>query len=190
VLLDTTYMFSAVGVGLGERLDHALAAVQDAGHETWMSEISIFELLAKGAKLAKDGKLSEERLATGIRSIMGDDTVAKASAYGEGVVATSVGIRRYHKDFVDCLIVASAIEHCEALLSEEDLGKNDDLVRFVREMKPKFRFLRLNDLAGRKSGQAGPMELALHGRKFASVSPEEVEATSQQEQKKYEEGES
>ena len=190
ILLDTTCMFPAVRVGVGGGFDHALATAQGAGHETWMSDMSFFELLAKGAKLAKEGKRSEERLTTGIRSTMADDTVVKASAYGQAVVETSVGIRRFHEGFVDCLIVASAMEHCEALVSEEDFGKNEELVRFVKEKKPRFRFLRSKDLAGGVSVMAGPREPALHGRKPASVSPEEVDAMSMEEQKKYEEGES
>ena len=146
ILLDTTYMFSAVGVGVGERFDHALAAAQDAGHETWISDISLFELLAKGAKLVKNGKLTEDRLTSGVKSIMADDSVAKASAYGDGVASTSVGLRRFHADFVDCLIIASAMEHCDALLSEDDFADNEDLVRFVQERKPGFSFMGSKDL--------------------------------------------
>ncbi|MDG6900534.1 MAG: PIN domain-containing protein [Nitrososphaerota archaeon] len=141
VLLDTTYMLPAVGVGVGERLDHTLAAAQDAGHETWVSDISLFELLAKGAKLVKAGKLPEEKLMAGVRSIMADDTVEKASAYGEQVAAASIGLRRFHNDFVDCLIIASAMEHCDALVSEDDFATDEGLLRFVRERRPEFRFM-------------------------------------------------
>ena len=139
-------MFSAVGAGVGERFDHALAAAQDAGHETWISDISLFELLAKGAKLVKDGKLTEDKLTSGVRSIMADDSVAKASAYGDGVASASVGLRRFRADFVDCMIIASAMEHCDALLSEDDFANDEDLVRFVQGRRPGFRFMASKDL--------------------------------------------
>lgn len=146
ILLDTTYMFSAVGVRVGERYDHALAKAQDAGHETWISDISLFELLAEGAKLVKAGKLTEGRLMAGVRSITADDTVTKTSAYGEEVAAVSVGLRRFHNDFVDCLIIASAMEGCDALVSEDDFANNEALLKFVRERRPAFRFMTSTDL--------------------------------------------
>ena len=146
ILLDTTYMFSAVGVGVGERFDHALASAQDSGHETWISDISLFELLAKGAKLVKAGRLTADKLTAGVRSIMADDTVAKASAYGDEVASTSIGLRRFHADFVDCLIIASAMEHCDALLSEDDFASNRELLGFVHERRPGFSFMTSKDL--------------------------------------------
>lgn len=147
LLLDTTYLLPAVGVKLGGELDRTLVAAQDAGHEVWISDITVFELLAKGAKLVEAGKLSEERLALGVRGILADGSIRKASAYEEDVAETSVKLRRYHRDFVDCLIVASALEHCDGLVTEEEFEDEPDLVRFIEEMSPSFRVLKAKELA-------------------------------------------
>ena len=148
LLLDTTYLLPAVGVKLGGALDDAFLAAQDAGHEVWMSDISIFELLAKGAKLAEAGKLSEERLALGVRGILADRSIMKVSAYDEEVAATSVKLRRFHRDFVDCLIIASALEHCEGLVTEEEFKDEPDLIGFIKRRSPTFRLLKAKEFAG------------------------------------------
>jgi len=106
--------------GVGHQV---LRASRDAEHEVWVSDISMFELLAMGAKFAAEGEVSKDRVALAVKAIMGDDKIMKVSAYGERVASTSIELRRYHRDFVDCLIVASALEHCGAWCPRRGSGR-------------------------------------------------------------------
>jgi hypothetical protein len=47
------------------------------GHEITISEITMFELTAKGAKYVQNNDLLPERIALGIRSILYDDSIEK-----------------------------------------------------------------------------------------------------------------
>ena len=47
-----------------------------------------------------------------------------------------MGLRRFHRDFLDCLVIASALEHCEWTVSDEDFQRNGELLRSVRDRKP------------------------------------------------------
>ena len=148
LLYDTTYFLPLAGIEVTGPAAEALRKARSSGREVWVSEISMFELLAKGAKFAEAGKVEGERVSLAVRAVMEDERIRKAPAYEGRVASTSVSLRRFHRDFVDCLIIASALEHCEGMVSEEDFRRNGELLRFVRDRKPGFRFVTSKDLAG------------------------------------------
>jgi PIN domain nuclease of toxin-antitoxin system len=148
LLLDTSYLLPTAGIRVEGVRNNVLRAAQEAGHETWVCDISIFELLAKGAKFAASGKVDEERVNLAVQAILGDTRIRKAGAYEEGVGRTSIKLRRIHRDFVDCLIIASALEHCEGLTTEEEFDKEPVLIRFVVQKKPGFKFWNAKKLVG------------------------------------------
>ena len=64
------------------------------------------------------------------------------------MAAASVKPRRFHRDFVDCLIMASDLEHCGGLVAEEEFKDEPDLVAFIGQRSPSFGPLKAEDLAG------------------------------------------
>ena len=56
LLLDTTYFLPTIGVSIKEMQKDALLTLMAKKHEIAMSQITIFELAAKGAKYVKDGQ--------------------------------------------------------------------------------------------------------------------------------------
>lgn len=148
LLLDTTYLLPVAGIGVEGVRSDVLGAARDAGYETWICDISVFEVLAKGAKFATSGKADEERVNRAVQALLGDAGIRKAGAYEDGVGRTAIRLRRYHRDFVDCLIIAAALEHCEGLVTEEEFKDEPDLVMFIRERSPSFRVLKAKELAG------------------------------------------
>lgn len=125
----------------------AIRRMKDAGHEVTAAEISLFEILAKGAKLVIDGKADTARVSLALKSILNDPSIGKASAYAEETMAMAIELRRHHSDFVDCLILASAANECDALVTEDAaISKNDGLVQAILRRNPKFKILTLKAL--------------------------------------------
>ena len=50
LLLDTTYLLPAIGISVKDLNEKAVLNLADKGHELLISEVSLFELSAKGAK--------------------------------------------------------------------------------------------------------------------------------------------
>ena len=150
VLIDTTYLLPAAGIGVEGVPADATRRVKDAGFGALASQISLFEVLAKGAKLVSEGKADPARVSLAIKSILSDGSIGKVEAYTEDIMTMAIELRRYHSDFVDCLILASAANECDTLVTEDaDMPKNDDLMKAVLRHKPKFRILMLRALLTR-----------------------------------------
>ncbi len=84
-----------------------------------ISEMSIFELSAEGAKYAATGKIPVEKVLQGMKAITSDDRILKIPAYGEHQLKIAFLLRKDLKDFIDCLIVSSALTNCEILVTED-----------------------------------------------------------------------
>jgi len=150
VLIDTSYLLPAAGIGVEGVPADAIRKIRAAGHEVLTSEISLFELLATGAKLASQGKADPERLSLAIKSIMSDSSIGNVGANAGETMAIAIELRVHHADFVDCVIMATAANECEALVTEDAaISKNDGLMKAVLARKPDFRTLTLKGLLGR-----------------------------------------
>jgi PIN domain nuclease of toxin-antitoxin system len=150
VLIDTTYLLPAAGIGVEGVPADATRKVKDAGYEVLASEISLFEVLAKGAKLVAEGRADPGRVSLAIKSILSDGSIGKVDAYTEDTMTMAIELRRHHSDFVDCLILASAANECDALVTEDaGIPRNDDLMKAVLQHKPKFRILTLRAILTR-----------------------------------------
>ncbi|HVC27794.1 MAG TPA: PIN domain-containing protein [Nitrososphaerales archaeon] len=151
VLIDTSYLLPAAGIGVEGVPADAIRRIKTAGHEVLASEVSLFEVLAKGAKLASQGKADPGRVSLAIKSIMSDHSIGKVGAFAEDTMAMAIELRAHHADFVDCVIVASAANECDALVTEDaGIPKNDGLMKAVLRRKPGFRTLTLKALLARE----------------------------------------
>jgi PIN domain nuclease of toxin-antitoxin system len=152
VLIDTTYLLPAAGIRVEGVPPDATRRIKDAGHQVLVSEISLLEILAKGAKLASEGRADPSRVSLAIKSILSDGSIEKVGAYdnddeGGAMTMLAIELRRHHSDFLDCLILASAASRSDALLTEDaGMAKNDDLMKAVLSRKPTFRVLTLRAL--------------------------------------------
>jgi len=139
VLLDTTYLLPVAGIGVRGVETDVLRKVRVAGHEVFISDISLFELLAKGASLVAQGRADEQRILLAMRSILADEKITRIAPYEEGVARTAVTLRRHHSDFVDCIILASALDACQAFLTEDRaLSRNEAVLSVVSQARPGF----------------------------------------------------
>jgi predicted nucleic acid-binding protein len=143
VLLDTTYLLPTVSIAIKEVPKDAIIKLNAKGYEIAISRISIFELLAKSAKYVVKNELSPERAALGIRAILYDDVIEKISTDSSKVVLTAFTLRSLIDDFIDCLIVSTALNHCDALITEDqdiqNLTENKKYLELVASVNSNFK---------------------------------------------------
>jgi PIN domain nuclease of toxin-antitoxin system len=150
LLLDTTYFLPTIGVSIKEMHKDALLTLIAKKHQIAMSQITIFELSAKGAKYVKEGQLAPERVTRGISAIIYNDTIATIPMHDTTILQNAFKLRNMLNDFIDCLILSSALNHSDALITEDDeiqsLKKNTEFHNLLADLKPGFKILKLTEI--------------------------------------------
>jgi PIN domain nuclease of toxin-antitoxin system len=119
-----------------------------------ISEMSIFELSAKGAKYSSAGKIPLEKVLAGIKAVTANDRITKLPLYEEEQLKIAIQIRRSLKDFIDCLILSSALIHCDSLITEDgsisDLKENETYKHLVAAYNSGFRIQSFGEILASK----------------------------------------
>jgi predicted nucleic acid-binding protein len=151
-VVDTTYLLSLVGIcveKLSTRL-HKILETPNNNFEIAICEITMFELVAKAAKLVAFEGLEREKVLKGIESLKHDDSILKIEAYDYRVISTSLKLRAFLPDFIDCMILASALEYADILLTEDnlihDLRRKREFKELLASINPKFKIQSISDL--------------------------------------------
>jgi len=149
LLLDTTYLLPAIGISVKNLPKDALLKLMQKGHQISISDISIFELSAKGAKHITEGTLSAERVTRGIRAIIYEETITTIPIHESTLLLTAFKLRSILPDFIDCLILSSAINQCDALITEDNdlqnLKKTKEFNELLTTTNPKFKIQTLTE---------------------------------------------
>jgi len=119
ILLDTTYLLPAIGIAIKELPKDIPIRLMQEGNQISICDISVFELSAKGAKHISAGKLPPERVTKGIRAIVYNEQIEMIPTYESQLLLTAFKLRKMLNDFIDCLILSAAINHCDILLTED-----------------------------------------------------------------------
>ncbi|MGB9714672.1 MAG: PIN domain-containing protein [Candidatus Bathyarchaeales archaeon] len=148
--MDTTYLLPAIGISIKSLPKDMLVGLMEKKHQISISDVSIFELSAKGAKYVFAGTLPAERVAKGIRAITYDERVTVIPLYESSVLLMAFKLRKLLNDFIDCLILSSAVNRCDAILTEDEdiqnLKRNKEFAGFVATVNPKFKIQTLTDM--------------------------------------------
>jgi len=141
VLLDTTYLLPLIGVEAEGVSRDILALLKKEGHTPVISEISVFELLAKGSKLAAKAVVPSERVSLAIQSLYKDESINRVSPENPSVAGYTIELRPHHSYTVHCVITASALAEAESILTEDKtlLNANTQLRRAIRRIKPNLK---------------------------------------------------
>lgn len=111
ILFDTTYFLPVVGIKI-EGYDRLVVQklLASNSYQIQLSEISLFELAAKGAKLAIETTLTYQEVLRGIDTIRHDNRVTIQSWTNHPtILELAFTFRSFHADFIDCLILATAV---------------------------------------------------------------------------------
>jgi len=143
LLLDTTYLLPAIGVSVEGIPRDAAVKLIEKEYQISISDITIFELSANGAKHIAAGVLTAERVSRGIRSIVYDERMAKVPIHDSSVLLIAFKLRNMLSAFIDCLILSSAINRNDALITEDEeiqkLRKNRMFQELIESINPKFK---------------------------------------------------
>jgi len=149
LLLDTTYLLPAIGVIIRGLPRDAFINLKEKGHQVSISEISMFELSAKGSKHISEGALPPQRVVGGIRAIVHDEGIGKIPIYEDKALLMAFKLRNLLDDFIDCLILSTAINHCDSLVTEDSkiqqLREDERFSEVLKNVNPKFKIQRLTD---------------------------------------------
>lgn len=147
LLLDTTYLLPAIGISVKGIQKDALMKLIQKQHKISISDISIFELSAKGAKYIAARQLTAERVTRGIRAVIYDETITMIPVYESAILFIAFKLRSILSDFIDCLILSSAINQCDALVTEDNdiqnLKQNKVFNEILATTNPEFKIQRL-----------------------------------------------
>jgi len=150
LLLDTTYFLPLIGISIKDFPHDVIIKIIRKRREVLLSEISIFELLAKGAKYVSLGLLPSAKVSRGIKSLLYDERIIKVSIYDTPIILTSFKLRKILPDYIDCLILSSALNKAEMFVTEDNdihkLHDNEDFQRIIDRLKPGFKIERIKNL--------------------------------------------
>jgi hypothetical protein len=103
----------------------------------------------KGVKYIKDGQLSPERVTRGINAIIYNDDIETIPMHDTTILQTAFKIRNMLNDFIDCLILSTALNNSEAIITEDNeiqsLKKNSEFHNLVADLNPGFKILKLTE---------------------------------------------
>ena len=150
LLLDTTYLLPAIGISIRGIPKDALIKLIGKGHHISISEITIFELSAKGAKHIVDRTLTAERVSRGIRAIVYDERIEKIPIHDTSILLLAFKLRRLLNDFIDCLILSSAIIRNDILITEDEaiheLWEKREFQELIQTINPEFKTQRVKNV--------------------------------------------
>ncbi len=146
LLLDTTYFLPLIGVEIEGVNSNLVQEILNAGEYTIsLSEISLFELAAKGAKIARKMELTYQDVLRGIDTIRLDKEIRIESwTQSPAILEMSFNIRALHSDYADCIIMATAIcsKNILATYDEtlvEKIAKDEEIIAEIEKINPEFR---------------------------------------------------
>jgi len=143
VILDTIYLFPLVGVAVKNDLLRAIVEGRVKSitlDDLAISQISLFEIQAKSAKL----RIPVERVIRAIRAIT--STLEVIPFYSRPVIKYSFELYGLLGDYIDSVIVATAISTRKPLITEDKLILSH---KSTLEDKYKVKIYSYNDILAR-----------------------------------------
>ncbi len=122
VLLDTSYFLPLIGFTISNiEKDFLLNLIDhEKNFQIYYSTISIFELQAKGGKEIEKGNAEMQQIIRGIQSLSNEKVLIEVPFTNSTLITQlSVELRKKHSDFIDCLILATALLNADILVSED-----------------------------------------------------------------------
>ncbi len=151
ILLDSSYLFPLIGISVKNIDRKALLKLLEDYDRLFVSEISLFELSAKGAKLVNQEKLTPDDVTQGIQSIYQDSRFIKFPYHSTQIQHTAFILRKTFSDYIDCLIMSTAIIEADILLTEDKIihrqKQEQDIQALIQVTNPEFKILKLNELS-------------------------------------------
>ena len=122
VLLDTTYLLPAVGIGV-DLPDELLERLFASDLSLIINEFSLFELFGKASRHMSGRETAKERFYTGMKSILSSQIDIKP-VFTLDTLPVVRELQERVTDLPDCPIVATALVYADVLVTEaKDIPK-------------------------------------------------------------------
>ena len=150
VFLDSSFLFPFIRVDVKNISKKKIGnLLRNKNYEIFCSELVYFEFSAKGSKYIEQGILNMEDLLDGISFIHNYNKITKIPIYYPEILILAQKFREAHQDYVDCLILASAVKSSEVLISMDFDLKNKiskNWKDIISKENPTFVVKNLSDL--------------------------------------------
>ncbi len=154
ILIDTSYFLPLIKIGI-ENIPQTVLVnlLSKTSNEYFYSNLTIFELTAKGLKLSSQkNRVTSQDIRIGIDAIQNDIRQTKKSFTDNPlIIELASQLKTIHNDTIDCLIFATAICECDCIITMDSsffdqINTIPFLIRKIREINENFRFW-FNDLS-------------------------------------------
>ncbi|TFG23759.1 MAG: hypothetical protein EU529_06495 [Promethearchaeota archaeon] len=156
ILIDTSYFLPLIKIGI-ENIPQTLLAnlLSKNTHQYFYSNLTLFELTAKGLKISskKKKKITPQDIRIGIDAIQNDPRLRLINFTDNPIIIELASqLRGFHNDAIDCLIFATAICICDCIITMdvsfyEQINNNPPLIKEFLKINEGFQFW-FNDLSG------------------------------------------
>ena len=151
ILFDSSYFMPLIRVEVNnwssEQLYHYVKD-HSSVHEFYYSELSLFEIAAKGTKIAlNNSELTPKDIQIGIDSLQNYDEFSQTPLFSHPYIFDLAHLcRKIHNDFIDCLIFSSAVCYTECFSTYDHTFINKiinskAILNKIKEINPKFMIL-------------------------------------------------
>ncbi|MGQ4874012.1 MAG: hypothetical protein ACP6IY_08075 [Promethearchaeia archaeon] len=148
VLLDTSYFLPLIKISIEGVPDNLLLELLlDKKNYYFYSDLTLFELAAKGFKLIKDLKeLTIQDVINGINSIINDFRLNPLYWINDDyIIELASKFKIIHNDTIDCLIFATAICKCECIATLDhnffkNIKRNKEILEYIEDINKNFLF--------------------------------------------------
>jgi PIN domain nuclease of toxin-antitoxin system len=145
IFLDSSFFFPFISVEVKNCPKEAIQdLINQDDFQIYRSEISIFELSAKGTKFVVGGLLDIDDVIDGLNTIQQISQIKIIPIYLSEIQILATKLRQSNPDFIDCLIVASAALFSDIFITIDETIKtnfNEYWNNYLREKNPEFQIL-------------------------------------------------
>ncbi len=148
ILCDTTYFLPLIKISIeGIPNNLLLELLIESKHDYFFSELSIFEMAAKGLKfIIKETEVTLQDVMNGLDAMQNDSRLQILSWSNNPLILELASkLRAIHQDTIDCFIFATAICNCDFIITMDHnfytrITKDDSIIKEIKSLNKKFRF--------------------------------------------------
>ena len=132
ILLDTTYILPIFGIDVAIPDLKEKLSLWSKQNNLYINSLSILEAKWKVLKLAKKVPSLLEFFSEGLFYLTHGSKFEIIPFYSYEVDYIATELHKFHKDYIDCSILSSAIINSEIFITEE----KDNMVKLLRNLSP------------------------------------------------------
>lgn len=147
ILLDTSYFLPLIKIAIEDISDTFLLDLMDQSqYELYYTDISIFELTAKGLKYAtQTEQITIKDVINGIDTMQNNSRIQMLSWSDNPIVIELASkFKMINSDTIDCLIFATGICKCDSILTMDEtfwksISKDENISNDIRAINENFQ---------------------------------------------------